>query len=1102
MSGVGTDETDRTDEMDSSDKGRRSDESGQSEESDHPVGVGRIEVRGCEVHNLQCVDLDLPHHRLIVLCGVSGSGKSSLAMDTLYAEGQRRYIETFSARARQGLQRLEKPDVERIDGIPPAIAVTGLTDALSGDGGDGDHGGTNRKSGGASSWLPLSRATIATATGIHDYLRLLYARIGRRWCDCGALVERSSPGSIQRNLFRILPPGTRCLIAIPWSDECGEPRSPEDFGEEATDETADETSDRGANGIEVTTKELSEKAKRKTGKRSPGKSAANERFRSVPESETTDHDPEELARDRIAWCRRNGFPRMIVGDRTLHLAEPDATLIPVLAKELTNGRTPELIVDRLVTMNPEEDSPRFLESLETSLRFGDGHVFVYADIPEDRGPKDTGNTEPSEVPGNMENELRRIDGRTYTVKRFCDRPDCPRCGRTYGDLRPELFHFNSSLGACPECEGFGNRMEPDLDRIVPDRRRTLANGAIAPWTTTAYQRYAQRMLRAAPSLGIPTDVPFRDLTESQIQKLTEGDPSLDFTGLNGFFSSLEKRKYQTHISFFLNRWRGYRLCPACGGTRLRSESLNVYIGGHSEFQRDPTERNIAEILQMKVDEASEWFSREGPENWRGDVARHPLREIRSRLAFLQAVGLGYLTLDRTLRTLSGGEARRVRLTLTLGSSLVNMLYIVDEPSIGLHCKDVQRLTDVLRTLRDRGNTVIVSDHQELILRAADQLVEVGPGAGERGGQIVFQGTPEEIVRSTESLTGDYLAGRRGQTSGRRRPLVHGWLRLSGARGRNLRNLTVDFPLGVLCVVTGPGGSGKSTLIADTLYPALLEKRGVRDSVPPSLPYGELSGDRNFDEVIFIDQSPAIRSPRSNPATYLRIMDEIRAVFTETEEARARGFTPGHFSFNAGEGRCPTCNGDGRIVINMQFLPDVTMRCVACGGTRYRREVLEVPYRSRNIAEVLDLTAREAFTFFRGHPRVQSRLKQLMDVGLDYLRLGQPTDTLSGGELQRLRLATYISSARRNRSLFLMDEPTAGLHFADVVQLLDCFDALLAVGHSLILVDHHLRMIQAADYVIDLGPGAAELGGRIVATGTPEELVNSPESVTGPYLRPV
>ncbi|HEV3024853.1 MAG TPA: excinuclease ABC subunit UvrA, partial [Pirellulales bacterium] len=549
-----------------------------------------------------------------------------------------------------------------------------------------------------------------------------------------------------------------------------------------------------------------------------------------------------------------------------------------------------------------------------------------------------------------------------------------------------------------------------------------------------------------------------------------------------------RRKYKMHIRVFLSRWRRHRPCPACGGARLRGEALATRVGG----------KNLAEISAMKIRDAAHFFRRLELTDWERRVGRVMLDQVRSRLGYLESVGLGYLTLDRALRTLSGGESQRVALTSTLGSSLVNMLYVLDEPSVGLHPHDTDRLLQAIVGLRDRGNTVVVVEHEEAMILAADQVVEIGPGAGERGGKVVFQGPPTEMAACPTSLTGDYLARRREiRSPARRRRPEHGWIRLAGARGNNLRNVTVEFPLGLLCLVTGVSGSGKSSLVEDTLYPALC--RRLRKEAPKPCDYDDVYGDGQINDVVMVDQAPVGRSPRSNPVTYIKAFDEIRAVFAETVEARTHNYTAGHFSFNVAGGRCEACQGDGSIEIDMQFLADVYMKCSHCQGRRYRREILDVTYRGRNIADVLEMTVREAFLFFRGQTKVQARLKKLIDVGLDYLRLGQPANTLSGGESQRLKLAGHLSSVRRGRSLFLLDEPTTGLHFSDIVQLLDCFEALLAVGHSLIVVEHNLHLIKAADYLIDLGPGAADEGGRIVAQGNPEMVSRNEESVTGRFL---
>ena len=942
---------------------------------------GHISLRGVEVHNLQGIDLDVPHRKLIVFCGLSGSGKSSLALDTLYAEGQRRYIESFSAYTRQFLQRLEKPEADRIDGIPPAIAVTNKS--------------TNRS----------SRSTVGTATETADYLRLLFAKIGRVFCQsCGHEVRRDSPQSAS-DVLASLSPGKRFMIAFPATLDEGD-------------------------------------------------------------------DPA----DRATRLKENGFIRVVVDGRIVNLdADPPDSLVP--ARGSGHGEW-LVIVDRLTAGRTGGD--RIRDSLETAFTHGQG---------ECRALVEDDDADESEAA--RRGQALEIDSRPFRRIGFGANLACADCQLEYPDPEPRLYSFNSPLGACPECEGFGNVMDVDMELVVPNPDKSLRDGAVAPWNSPAYSHELDELVALGDDYGLPLDVPFSSLTEEQIGLIIRGVPERDFKGLEGFFAWLERRKYKMHIRVFLSRWRSYRPCPACGGARLRPEALATRVGGC----------NIAEISRMKIRDAAKFFRELDQTDWERQVGRTMLEQVRTRLGYLEKVGLDYLTLDRTLRTLSGGEIRRVALSGALGSSLVNMLYVLDEPSIGLHPHDIDRLIEAITGLRDRGNTVVVVEHEEAIIRAADQAVEIGPGAGERGGRIVFQGTPREMEDSPDSLTGDYLAGRRGVgSSGRRRPPNHGWIRLAGARGNNLQDVTVEFPLGILCLVTGVSGSGKSTLVEDTLYPALC--RRMRKDAPKPYGHDDVFGDGQVDEVIMVDQSPIGRSPRSNPVTYLKAFDEIRAVFAETVEARTRNYSASHFSFNVDGGRCTACNGDGHTEIDMQFLADVYMKCGQCNGTRYRAEILEVTYRGRNIAEVLEMTVREAFTFFRGRPKVQARLKRLIDVGLDYVRLGQPANTLSGGEAQRLKLAGYMSGARRGRCLFILDEPTTGLHFSDVVQLLDCFDALLAVGHSLIVVEHNLQMMKAADYIIDLGPGAADEGGRVVAKGTPEMIVNNEDSLTGRYLADV
>jgi excinuclease ABC subunit A len=781
-----------------------------------------------------------------------------------------------------------------------------------------------------------------------------------------------------------------------------------------------------------------------------------------------------MSTDTIAALREEGFVRAIVGEKLVSLDEM-STQYPIRSTQYLD-RT-HVVVDRLVAGSTTEQ--RIRDSLETAFAKGNGTCFAFVEEVEEK--EATASTD-------RRGELVTIDGRSWRRMAFTTALACADCGIEYLPPEPRLFSFNSPLGACPKCEGFGNISGVDMKLVVPDAGKSIREGAIAPWNTPAYAHELEELLALAPDYGLPVDVPYSKLTAAQRKLIQRGVPERKFGGLDGFFAWLQRKKYKMHIRVFASRWRSYRPCPACGGTRLRPEALDARVGG----------RSIAEVSAMQVGVAAEFFHQLVLTDYDRRVGRTMLQQVESRLGYLESVGLGYLSLERTMRTLSGGEMRRVALTSALGSSLVNMLYVLDEPSIGLHPADVDRLVQIVRKLRDRSNTVVVVEHEESMIRAADRIVEIGPGAGERGGRIVFQGTPAEMAACPESLTGDYLAGRRGviEKTTRRAP-NHGSIRLAGARGNNLKNITVEFPLGMLCLVTGVSGSGKSTLVEDTLYPALC--RRLHKDAPEPLPCDDVFGDGQIDDVILVDQNPIGRSPRSNPVTYLKIFDEIRNVFASTVEARTSGYDASHFSFNLDAGRCSTCQGDGYLKIDMQFLPDVYMKCGTCHGTRYRDEILAVTYRGRNIAEVLDMTVREAFTFFRGRAKLQARLKRLIDVGLDYLRLGQPATTLSGGEAQRLKLAAYLTRAKRGRCLFILDEPTTGLHFSDVVQLLDCFDALLAVGHSLIVVEHNLRVMKAADYIIDLGPGAANRGGQIVAKGTPEEVAQCGESATGRFL---
>lgn len=935
------------------------------------MSLNQIQIRGARVHNLRNIDLCIPHRQLVVFCGVSGSGKTSLALDTLYAEGRRRYIESFSASTRQFLEQLEKPDVEYIEGLPPATAVT--------------HKDASRS----------ARATVGAATEIDDYLRLLFARIGRVFClGCQREVRRDWPTTVAAQL-ELLPTGTRVLICF------------------------------------------------------------------AREVSTPDSIPQLMIQ-----LREEGYPRLIVGDQLLNTGSD----IPADAVPAPRDGRVHVVVDRAAVGSTS--TQRLLDSLETAFAAGGGRCSVWSEAGADS---------PDAV---------SLDGRRWNLAGFSSSLRCEPCGIEYPLPDPRLFNFNSPLGACPRCEGFGNIVDVDMDLVVPDPGKSLREGAIAPWNTPAYAHELAELLALAPDYGIRVDVPFRLLDEQQRQLIRDGVPDRNFGGLRGFFAWLEKRKYKMHLRVFASRWRSYYPCPGCGGLRLRPESLATRVGG----------KNIADVESTKIGELLAFFRTLPLSDTERRIGRMMMDQILDRLGFLDSVGLGYLSLERTMRTLSGGEVQRVGLTSALGSSLVNMLYVLDEPSVGLHPSDVHRLIGAIRSLRDRGNTVVLVEHEETLLQAADSIVELGPGAGERGGDVVFQGTLSELLKCETSLTGDFLTGRRGVAiPERRRSPSHGWVRLVGARGNNLKNLTVEFPLGVLCLVTGVSGAGKSTLVEDTLYAALCQRK--RKEAPKPSAFDDVYGDGQIDDVMLIDQSPIGRSPRSNPVTYLKAFDEIRSVFAETIEARTRNYSAGHFSFNVDGGRCPACEGDGYVEIDMQFLADVYMKCDQCHGRRYRREVLDIAYRGRSIADVLEMTVREAFSFFRGQTKVQQKLRRLIDVGLDYLRLGQPANTLSAGEAQRLKLAAYISSARRRRTLFLMDEPTTGLHYADIVQLLDCFDALLAVGHSLIIVEHNPQMMKAADYIIDLGPGAAEDGGQVVVQGTPEKVARCADSATGRFLAP-
>ncbi len=918
-----------------------------------------IRLRGVRVHNLKGVDLDLPLHRLVAFSGVSGSGKSSLAFDTLYAEGQRRYVETFSSYTRQFLERLDKPDADQIDGIPPAIAVA-------------------QRSGGKRS----GRSTVGTVTEVHDHLALLYARVGQVTCpNCGTIVEPADPSAVVRSIEG-LPVGARYLVAYPL-----------------------------------------------------------------------DVRPDSDLLGLADALREDGFARVRVDGQVLRvetgpLPRPVAGGIDVVVDRLTRG---------------SEAIGRRLDSIETAFAKGLGRARV---LVEDGGP----------------------DLTFYRKRR------CSGCGLDFADPDPRLFRYNSPLGACSTCEGYGSIVDLDPTRIVPDPSKTLAGGAVAPWNSPSYANNLRDLLAAAPKARLPVDRPFSTLSPEQVAQVYEGVPRSGFQGVRNFFRRLEAKTYKMHVRVFLSRWRGYHECPDCRGARLRPAALAVRVDGFDLAAL--SKLSIGRVRSLLFDFANG----EGGQ----PVALKVLKPVLTRLEALEKIGLDYLTLDRPARTLSGGEARRLALASALGSGLVNTLYVLDEPSVGLHPSDVGRLVSLLMALRDAGNSLVVVEHDESILRASDWLVDFGPGAGESGGRILYEGSPEGVGDVEGSATGAFLSGRMRSVPPGSRRTPKGALILRGATGHNLKGLDVSFPLGVLCVVTGVSGSGKSTLVDETLHPALA--RALLGENLPALPFRELSGFEGLADVVMIDQSAIGRSSRSNPVTYLKAFDEIRKAFAATPEAKARNFGAGKFSFNVEGGRCGVCEGTGELTIDMQFLADVRMTCTECLGSRYRPEILEVKLAGKSIAEVLELTVREAFGFFRNRPKVQARLRPLMDVGLEYLRLGQSASTLSGGEAQRLKLAGFLASspaamtraAKGPKTVFLLDEPTTGLHPKDVAKLLETLTRLLDLGHSLILVEHGPDVLRAADWIIDLGPGAGERGGEVVGEGTPEELAGR-ETPTGKVL---
>jgi excinuclease ABC subunit A len=954
----------------------------------------RLVVKGAREHNLRDVSLDLPRDRLIVFTGLSGSGKSSLAFDTIYAEGQRRYVESLSAYARQFLGQMDKPDVDFIEGLSPAISI--------------DQKSASRN----------PRSTVGTITEIYDYLRLLYARVGIPHCPKdGSVVSRQTPQQIVDRVL-LLPEGTRFQVLAPVV--------------------------RGRKG----------------------------EYESLFE---------ELA--------GQGFARARVDGEVYDLSE-----VPKLARY--EAHTIEVVVDRLV-LRPGIER-RLTDSLETALKLADG-VAEFQVVPrEPPVPREP------DVPGEAA-AAEPAEGETLI---FSQHLACPVCGTSYDELAPRNFSFNSPYGACPSCDGLGTRYEVDPELVVPDPDLSIDDGAVAPWAGARNEYFGRLLQGVAETFAIPTSVPWRKLKKQDQKVVLYGSGTAQvhlhyknrygrtrsyYTNYEGVVRYLQRRHAEAESDSMREQIEGYMRevpCSECGGARLKPESLAVTVGG----------RSIFELCDLSIREATKTVAGLTLSERDHLIADQVLKEVKARLQFLVDVGLDYLSLNRNAGTLAGGEAQRIRLASQIGSGLVGVLYVLDEPSIGLHQRDNRKLIDTLLRLRDIGNTVIVVEHDEETIRTADHVVDIGPGAGEHGGQIVVSGTVNELLRTKTSLTGQYLAGKRFIPLPRRRREPKSWLVVRGAREHNLQDIDVEFPSGCLVVVTGVSGSGKSTLVNDILLRALMQRIYKSKEVPGR--HRKVEGMDAFDKVVDVDQSPIGRTPRSNPATYTGVFDHIRRLFASTTEAKVRGYQPGRFSFNVAGGRCDACAGDGTIKIEMHFLPDVYVPCEVCKGARYNRDTLDITFKGKNIAEVLDMSCEEAAEYFSNQPVISRHMQTLVDVGLGYVKLGQPAPTLSGGEAQRIKLASELSKRSTGRTLYILDEPTTGLHFEDVRKLLGVLSRLVDQGNTVIVIEHNLDVIKTADWLIDLGPEGGDGGGLVVATGTPEDVAKCPDSYTGQFLEPV
>ncbi len=942
-----------------------------------------ITVRGARVNNLKQIDFAIPLNSLTVVTGVSGSGKSSLAFDTVYAEGQRRYVESLSAYARQFLERMEKPDVDEVLGICPAVAISQKNSTRN------------------------PRSTVGTQTEIYDYLRLLFARAGTTICyQCGEIVKRDTPQAIADEIFQ-QPEGTRFYVLFPAHS------------------APVQNSEENSNGAKP-------KAKK---------------------SKTKKIDTLSVKAQLMSLMQR-GFTRLYLAEKNevVELQTPDSFTgdsfddIYVLADRLAVRRDDEAVRSRLV------------DSIETCYGEGHGQALIQLLKPE----------------GNQ-------------LLKYSEKFACKKCDLEYVIPEPQLFSFNNPFGACPTCQGFGNTIGLDLDLVIPNKELSLAEGAVEAFTKPQFDWWMPKLKVFAEKIGLPLDKPYFTLTPEQQRLIIESRG--EFKGVRKVFDLLEEKKYKMHVRVFLAKYRGYTRCGDCHGGRLRREARAVKIGGKS----------LPEVCSQSIKEATQFFGELQLGKEQQAISDRVLSEVKQRLKFLVDVGLDYLTLDRLAATLSGGEAQRIQLATNLGASLVGALYVLDEPSIGLHPRDSERLIKLLKNLRDIGNTVLVVEHEAEMMRAADYIIDIGPGAGELGGHVVYQGKFAGLLKHSNSLTGKYLRGEvQIKSPNGRRIASKKQIELRGLRQNNLKNIDVTIPLGMLVCITGVSGSGKSTLVHDCLYAGIKHERGDwRGQVGA---FSQLEGGHLVDDILLVDQSPIGRTPRSNPVTYIKVYDAIREAFSETSEAKKRGFYPSHFSFNVPGGRCEACEGGGTVTVEMQFLADVELICEECKGTRFKASVLDIKYRGKNIHEVLQMTVREALSFFSHLNRVASKLKVLEEVGLGYLRLGQSATTLSGGEAQRVKLATYLAKKAGDRSLYIFDEPTTGLHFDDINKLLSAFRRLLDAGGSLVVIEHNMDVIKTADWVIDLGPEGGDQGGHIVAVGTPEEVMGVAASHTGQFLR--